>query len=175
MWRKNNKWEAKSKVPWQTSVQYRNSNYLIVAMDKTQREVLGNEPIGMTLPTPSATCFLVIWDLPGITIENKPERSPEVGSAIPLGELKLLSALRMASELLSVSCVLKRTPQGQLASFLKQFWWKTNSQDLHFSTSPSCWFHLILPIRNDVNYYLSSSNFHRAIKPNRLYKLINSY
>lgn len=103
-----------------------------------QIDTFGNEPIKITLSLPFESSFLRD-DRPGITLESKPTRSPLLDSAVRFSKFELLFVLGIPSSALCfTSSFLNWTPQGQLAIFLKQFSWKTDLQDLHFSTSPSC-------------------------------------
>lgn len=111
-----------------------------------QREVLGKEPIKMTLS-------LSLWSnaFSCLALANSPVRNPPPKPVL----LNFLPSKSTASPSLPpprplaflvspvTSSALSCTPQGQFVSFLKQDLWKTNSQDLHLSTSPSCWWYSI--------------------------------
>lgn len=107
---------------------------------RNYREVLGREPIRITLPPP-----LWSFDLPELALEKSPESSPEVytehdpllgKTRAPFISLLALSlpVLKDSRDSYPSSC----DRHGHVPSFLKHCLWYNCSQDLHFSTSSSC-------------------------------------
>lgn len=100
------------------------------------KEVLGNEPIKTTLSL--SLCSL---SFSGFTFENRPESNPEPDPPPNKSRSPLISALTPEVALL-IGCAgsssLRRAPQVQSMTFLKQGLWNTDSQDGHLSISSSC-------------------------------------
>jgi len=99
-------------------------------MYRYHREVLGKEPINITLSPSFGSVFS------GFALVNSPESSPTDSPEPDLLPKVLLTS--PPAPLFTLSSGLSCAPQGQFMIFLKQALWNKASQDLHFSTSPSC-------------------------------------
>ena len=96
------------------------------------KEVLGKEPINMTL-----SLSLCSPRVSGFAFVNNPDRNPVLKlepKPFPRKSKAPLLSLWVSP---MVSPTLRWAPQWQSVSFLKQALWNSDSQEGHFSTSPS--------------------------------------
>lgn len=139
---------------------YQDSIQWYITNTGDQREVLGKEPIKITV---SLSWWAFIAS--GFALENSPESNPKGKTELdflPNKSLAIRLSLLVAAMVFSSPM---RAPHVQFVSLPKQGLWNTDSQDVHLSISPSC-----------LSFVSNCQNRHKIIQDNNnIYAYMSRY